>query len=627
MKRSETRARVDSIIFNETLRRFTQDSPVLTDVWQEYMTLALDRRGHERVDLLLEPHRRSSPEALCEALKGRLTTPSERKRRQTAPRPSEGVGLSFNDSHVVVRLSLGELIRTALPLTGWWHNYVWERTAASGKRVNAGSIRLKATRRGLAARLDAADGRRQEARGGSHDAGYARLLWLLRVVGTIALYGEGGPAGDVPTGVEIVESVWRAVQGMDPAAVPEQHDLWAVSRNRAVQLSTWKSVVSTKADAATRLFDLSCSKLTWAVIDSGIDARHPAFRRRTGTKAVGLDLDAIGRCTRVKKTYDFNLLRELTQVAIDDDVDGLAHLTAETRATVQDLRQGLRSGRIIDWGGLESALQLTTGYQPAVSEHGTHVAGILAGDWRDGDDEDEEPPKARLHGMCPDLNLYDLRVLDDTGAGNEFSVLAALQFVRYLNSGKNQPVIDGVNISMSIHHDVANYACGRTPVCDECERVVASGVVVVAAAGNAGYDEGEAGSQSYQAISITDPGNAEEVITVGATHRSKPHTYGVSYFSSRGPTGDGRRKPDLVAPGEKILAPVPNGGAKALDGTSMAAPHVSGAAALLMAGHPELRGQPARIKEILCEAATDLGRERNFQGHGMVDILRALQAV
>jgi len=89
---------------------------------------------------------------------------------------------------------------------------------------------------------------------------------------------------------------------------------------------------------------------------------------------VGLDLDAIGRCTRVKKTYDFNLLRELTQVAIDDDVDGLAHLTAETRATVQDLRQGLRSGRIIDWGGLESALQLTTGYQPAVSEHGTHVA-------------------------------------------------------------------------------------------------------------------------------------------------------------------------------------------------------------------------------------------------------------
>ena len=65
------------------------------------------------------------------------------------------MGLSFNDSHVVVRLSLGELIRTALPLTKWWHQYVWEPTASSGKRLDAGTIRSKATRRGLAQRLDA----------------------------------------------------------------------------------------------------------------------------------------------------------------------------------------------------------------------------------------------------------------------------------------------------------------------------------------------------------------------------------------------------------------------------------------------------------------------------------------
>ncbi|HYN21497.1 MAG TPA: S8 family serine peptidase, partial [Thermoanaerobaculia bacterium] len=131
----------------------------------------------------------------------------------------------------------------------------------------------------------------------------------------------------------------------------------------------------------------------------------------------------------------------------------------------------------------------------------------------------------------------------------------------------------------------------------------------------------------YNSVSITDPGNAELVITVGATHRSRPHTYGVSFFSSRGPTGDGRIKPDLVAPGEKITAPLPGGTFGLKDGTSMAAPHVSGAAALLMARHNELVSRPARIKQILCSTATDLGRERYFQGAGMLDTLRALQSI
>jgi len=59
----------------------------------------------------------------------------------------------------------------------------------------------------------------------------------------------------------------------------------------------------------------------------------------------------------------------------------------------------------------------------------------------------------------------------------------------------------------------------------------------------------------------------------------------------------------------------------------MAAPHVSGAAAMLMARYSELIAQPRRIKEILCKSATDLGRERNFQGHGMLDVLRAFQSI
>jgi subtilisin family serine protease len=155
-------------------------------------------------------------------------------------------------------------------------------------------------------------------------------------------------------------------------------------------------------------------------------------------------------------------------------------------------------------------------------------------------------------------------------------------------------------------------------------------VVVVAAAGNEGradFTYRTETTECYRTVSISDPGNTDVAITVGSTHRIEPHAYGVSYFSSRGPTGDGRAKPDLVAPGEKITAPVPGEKSARMDGTSMAAPHVSGAAALLMARHRELVGRPDEVKRVLCRSATDLGRERHYQGHGMLDILRALQSV
>jgi subtilisin family serine protease len=294
----------------------------------------------------------------------------------------------------------------------------------------------------------------------------------------------------------------------------------------------------------------------------------------------------------------------------------------------------LLTGRAVDWGLLEPLLRISHARSlykpPAFESHGTHVAGILAANWPDA--PASTPLQEPLYGVCPDLEIYDLRVLPDNPAdkADEFTIIAALQFIRYLNANKNLMLIHGVNLSLSVPHDVANYACGRTPVCEECERVVSSGVVVVTAAGNRGFDrrnQEQAAYGDYRYISITDPGNAEGVITVGSTHRMLPHNYGVSYFSSRGPTGDGRTKPDLVAPGERIDSCALNDYFETMDGTSMAAPHVSGAAALLLSRHRELIGQPRRVKEILCRTATDLGREPRFQGAGMVDVLRALQSI
>jgi serine protease AprX len=257
-----------------------------------------------------------------------------------------------------------------------------------------------------------------------------------------------------------------------------------------------------------------------------------------------------------------------------------------------------------------------------------------------------------LRGVCRDINLIDLRVLSlhlyPQGSQRrdgsiretdeirefvrEFDVIAALKFVRFLNSRKATRQVHGVNISLQTPHEVTAYGCGATLLCVEVDQAVADGVVVVVASGNDGHrvtrDVHGKEVGAYVGSSISDPGNAEEAITVGSTHRRDPHRYGVSYFSGRGPTGDGRRKPDIVAPGEKIVVLTRTGGRKAeVDGTSFAAPHVSGAAAMLMARYPELIGRPRRIKQILMDSATDLGRERNFQGAGLLDILRAMQSV
>jgi subtilisin family serine protease len=201
-------------------------------------------------------------------------------------------------------------------------------------------------------------------------------------------------------------------------------------------------------------------------------------------------------------------------------------------------------------------------------------------------------------------------------------------------------------MSVGYGFDPEWFGCGQSPLCIEVNRLVHSGVSVVVAAGNTGYwkrGATEAAINSGLDLTINDPGNAQEAITVGSTHREKPHTFGVSYFSSKGPTGDGRLKPDLVAPGEKVLS-CAAGASKAeiekkidegdvgvdyrqASGTSMAAPHVSGAIAAFLSARIEFIGQPQRVKEIFTESATDLGRDKYFQGHGLVDLMRAIQTV
>lgn len=757
---------LEHLIFAEgASRRYTQGSPVLPDVWIDFA-----QHPYQARELLLTPHRDCPAGQVALALRRRLDLQAgshgdDAGGAPTALPPVEERGhrLVYTQSSVALRLTLEELVRQVLPMTGWWRQW-FDRLEESLPRDRREAVDT------LAGAMDELE---QEEQVGPADVvappwqGEARprptvpveLAWMMRVVGWLLWarerqeeeLGAHFPEVDDPEAWkawcdahgpghrETVEAVLELVGDQLPRPVaPGEPAVWQVNRNRGASFAVRDSRLAVKADATQRLFDLRCDHLTWAVLDGGVDATHPAFRRRRADGTVwdhpfGEPEDhGAGRSvnrTRVLATYDFGRVRQLLNPTVLDhlleprvlerlnrellvaerdgegdgdgggtvsgnagpevaeaegadgeggaagsgeawepgelpqDVRQLADLapllTGETprarelreqldgepanrqeleielaevtagaarlRRQLSHLRHALHFGREVDWELLGPFLEVPHVYghyrRPRVS-HGTHVAGILAGDW----------PEEGWVGMAPDLGLYDLRVVPwgPGGDDDEFNVIAALQFIRHLNARNNFPVIHGANVSVSIPHEVANFACGRTPVCEECERLVASGVVVVAAAGNRGYvryrtSRGE--QEGYHTISITDPGNADSVITVGATHCSQPHTYGVSYFSSRGPTGDGRLKPDLVAPGEKVVGPVPGGGFKEKDGTSMAAPHVSGAAAMLMARYGELIGQPDRIKRILCDSATDLGREPYFQGRGMLDVLRALQSV
>jgi subtilisin family serine protease len=406
--------------------------------------------------------------------------------------------------------------------------------------------------------------------------------------------------------------------GTGPIAI---HQIWEDSR---VQALITKSIATVKADAAHVAYSASGKGIVWAVLDSGIDKEHPHFTRHGN-----LALDKV----RPLRHRDFSGTRPPSADPAQDD-----------------------PGALVDGFG-----------------HGTHVAGIIAGTWSAPEDGDPSPRPAVIRttrngagaderalefppvitGMAPECTLLSMRVLDDAGGGQVSWIIDAFEEIQKLNGYGRRITIAGVNLSVGYPFDAKWFGCGQSPLCVEVNRLVRSGVVVVVAAGNSGYGTlSTTYTKGWAATlpqTINDPGNADLAITVGSTHRESPHTYGISYFSSKGPTGDGRLKPDLVAPGERIiscasaqsrrpatisnadgttLAVPPDGYTYREDsGTSMAAPHVSGLIASFLSIRKEFVGEPETVKSLFVGNATDLRRDRTFQGSGLVDVMRTIQAV
>jgi serine protease AprX len=361
------------------------------------------------------------------------------------------------------------------------------------------------------------------------------------------------------------------------------YQIWLDDTTYAHLLTSTDTV---KATSCWRTFDARGKGITWAVMDTGINADHPHF----------------ATLNTVNKT----LSRNFSSSATLDDQDG----------------------------------------------HGTHVAGIIAGmcpAWEDKKpfqvatfmEEQGETPQiddlaAPPCGVAPQAKLLNIKVLNDDGTGSASGAIRGLEYLRKLNDVTRGIQVDGINMSLGYPFDPESYGCGYSPLCQEVTRAVESGLIVVISCGNWGYGQikmGTTGELVTVAVvsSITDPANTEAAISVGSVHKGKPHRYGVSYFSSKGPTADGRMKPDLVAPGEKIISchahPEQGYHYREASGTSAAAPHVSGAIAAFLSGHQEYRGDPDGVKEIFIKSATDLGRERAYQGAGLVDLLRAMMSV
>ncbi len=228
--------------------------------------------------------------------------------------------------------------------------------------------------------------------------------------------------------------------------------------------------------------------------------------------------------------------------------------------------------------------------------HGTHCAGIAAGEFNF---------TTNMSGVAPGASLINAKALNQSGSGYTSWIISAIEW----SMDQNADIL-----SMSLG-GLQQDGTGRDPESMAVTNAVNAGYVVVIAAGNEGPGKGTIGS----------PAVAYGAIAVAASNSSD----GIADFSSKGPTGDGRIGIDVAAPGVSINST--NASWEIGDdytvesGTSMACPHVAGAAALLLEAYPDLT--PEEVGGALMNAADDIGYEILEQGAGRLNVTVAYLAL
>lgn len=234
--------------------------------------------------------------------------------------------------------------------------------------------------------------------------------------------------------------------------------------------------------------------------------------------------------------------------------------------------------------------------------HGTHVAGILAGNGR--------MSHGQYRGMCPESKLIVLKVLDEKGKGKEENVIRACNWIVDNRIDYN---INIVNISFGTL--CKEEKCLETKMIKAVEKMWDNGLIIVAAAGNMGPED----------ETITSPGISKKIITVGAMDDKRTIELDgkiVKDYSGRGNSREKQMKPDLIAPGTRVISCAVHskknkGFYRMKSGTSMAVPVVCGTIGLFMEQNKDISNN--EIKKLLKISCSDRGMPMNRQGAGLIN--------
>lgn len=303
--------------------------------------------------------------------------------------------------------------------------------------------------------------------------------------------------------------------------------------------------------------------------------------------------------------YWFGTQKARNDFNVEGDRDGNVNSYSKDDVVVAVIDTGidgnhvdLDGGKIIAWK--DYVRNRTTPYDD--NGHGTHVAGIIAGE---GDEN------SNYKGVAEGAALIGLKVLDSRGSGSMSDVTAAID---WCISNKDTYGIDIINLSLG----TSGSSDGTDSTSLAVNNAVDNGIVVVVAAGNSGPSRYTIGS----------PGAAEKAITVAAMADVGELGFNLTDFSSRGPTADNRMKPDISAPGYNITAPEANSTNDYVtySGTSMATPFTAGTVALMLDANPGL--SPSQVKNILLNNAQDWGPNgKDIEyGTGRLDGYEAIKA-